>query len=202
MENGYNAKVHSASILRANFLGGGMALIVVVPLYILFQSTYTDASVLGFIPHVQSEIFSLKTMLALMVLFMVIVVFFTMDILIHEILHALGYKLFIKGKWKDIVYIGVAWHILTPYCWGKYPVKFMQSIVVVLLPLFVLGFCIYAVAMIIGSSLLCYIALINILFGSGDILYAAMVIKHRPQFVFDNPMADSNMSFTAINKIR
>jgi hypothetical protein len=202
VQKGYEAKVCEASMLRVNILGSGIALGIIIIAFLIFGSVHdgVDIGFPAFMLFDTGNIF-LDVVLIFLTIIISVMVFFVVDVLAHEGLHAAGFKLFLSGRWRDNVYIGVAWRVLTPYCWAKYPVKMSASLFAGLLPVTVLGFGIYALALITGSGVLCFIALFNIAAGGGDLLYAAMILKNRPQLVYDNPLTSSNaMGFTALYK--
>jgi hypothetical protein len=206
VQKGYEAKLCEASMLRANLLGGGIALGIGIIAFVVFGIVHNGVEIT--VPAVPlfetgNAFFDMAAIVAVALLGSVIaaIAFMVVSALVHEGLHAAGFKLFLPGRWRDNVYIGVAWRVLTPYCWAKYPVKMSAALFGGLLPVTVLGFGIYALALITGNGVLLFIAVINILSGGGDLLYAAMVIRSRPQLVYDNPLTASNaMGFTALYK--
>jgi hypothetical protein len=115
------------------------------------------------------------------------VIFFLLNILLHEWLHGIGFHISCQGHWNDNIKIGVLWSSLTPYCTCKKPLSAYAYLFGIVLPLLILGFGIYFISLYLGIRVLLYIGLMNILFAGGDILIALMLINCRPKLVLDHP---------------
>ena len=110
------------------------------------------------------------------------------SIFVHEGLHDLAWSLFCKHGWKSI-HLGVMWKKLTPYCCCMEPLAFGPYLVGGLAPLVVLGFGLFAAAMLTGSVLLLLLSLVNILAAGGDTTIALMLLRHRKARIMDHPTA-------------
>lgn len=111
-------------------------------------------------------------------------------IIIHELLHGVGWALWTKEGWKSI-YLGVMWEYLTPYCHCREPLRPKQYLAGGLLPFAVLGIGIYLIALFTGNGLLLLLSLINILSAGGDTTIACMEWKYLKQnescYILDHP---------------
>lgn len=128
--------------------------------------------------------------------FVLFVLVFVASIVVHELLHGLGWGLFCKNGFKSISF-GVIWKMLTPYCHCKEPLFFRAYLFGGLLPFFVLGIVPLAVALVIGNAWVLAFALISILGAGGDLTIASMLMKHRDALVVDHP---SECGFYAYTK--
>lgn len=94
---------------------------------------------------------------------------------LHEVLHGIGYSFFAKDK-KKIKY-GVALEKGVLYAMCQDMISKKGIIVSLILPLIVLTFILGIVGIIIKSSLLIFLAVINLLGAIGDIMMIILTLK-------------------------
>ena len=109
---------------------------------------------------------------------------------VHEAVHGLTWSRFAPNGFRDIDF-GFMKEYLTPYCTCATPLSKGAYILGALMPLLTLGILPWIISMIIGSTLLLYIALAMILAAGGDMLIVLEVLKARSdakeQLIYDHP---------------
>lgn len=103
---------------------------------------------------------------------------FIAGIVVHELLHGLGWVFFTKGKLRSIAF-GVVWQALTPYCTCKEALKKGQYILGLVLPLIVLGFIPSIIACVNGSVILLGYGVLLTASAGGDILVLTQILKTK-----------------------
>jgi hypothetical protein len=107
---------------------------------------------------------------------------------VHELLHGLTWSLFCKDGWSGINF-GMMGKSLTPYCTCREPLRFGHYLLGCLMPLLVLGVGFFLAALLVGSPLLAYLGVVNILAAGGDITISFLALRHRKGWFLDHPSA-------------
>ena len=120
---------------------------------------------------------------ALLALYLVLIV-------VHEGVHGIAWSIFATRHFADIEF-GFMKEYLTPYCTCACPLTRIHYVIGALAPLVMLGVVPTAVAIAQGSFALLLIGLVMILSAGGDIMIAAMVLRHKSAgsecLVYDHP---------------
>ncbi len=112
---------------------------------------------------------------------------FLIGIVVHELLHGIGWACYAKSGWKSISF-GVMWKMLTPYCHCNEPMSVKAYLVGALLPLVVLGIIPAVVSLIIGSIPLLAWGILFIAAAAGDIWMSWLLTKEDPEStILDHP---------------
>lgn len=112
---------------------------------------------------------------------------FLIGIVVHELLHGIGWACYAKSGWKSISF-GVMWKMLTPYCHCNEPMGVKAYLVGALLPLVVLGIIPAVVSLIIGSIPLLAWGILFIAAAAGDIWMSWLLTKEDPEStILDHP---------------
>jgi len=181
LKQGFNEKIGTISILKANLMVFITAAPIVVVCFILYMLKWNTIS------------FSVEgNGIFVLILYFPVMAFF---LIIHEVIHGISWSLFCKDKWKSI-HLGVMWEKLTPYCHCKEPLKFPSYIFGGLMPLMILGIGLFVISYFIGSGVLMFISLMNILGAGGDITIALMLLKYRNAYILDHPTKCGFIAFT------
>lgn len=175
-DQGYQETVLTISVLKANV----MAVIITLPIivvcimgYTLIHGGFTLLGASGIRGVVNSLLF-LAGIVALIV--------------VHELLHGIGWSLFCKNKWKSVIF-DVMWDNLTPYCHCKEPLAFGPYLFGAMLPLFVTGFGLFALALWLGSAGVFFLSVLAMIAAGGDLTLALMLLKHRKAaYIMDLPV--------------
>ena len=99
-------------------------------------------------------------------------------IVIHELLHGLGWSFFAKNRFKSIAF-GVVWSALMPYCTCKDALRKGGYIVGLLMPLIVLGIIPAIVSCFIGGFYLLCFSVLMIISAGGDLLVMWLILWTR-----------------------
>ena len=111
----------------------------------------------------------------------------TLGIVVHELLHGLGWMFFCKKKWRSISF-GIKWEYMTPYCHCSEPLKRGQFLLGAALPLLVLGLVPVFIAFSTGDFKLWFFGFFFSIAASGDLIAIWMLRKvKRHQLVLDHP---------------
>lgn len=116
-----------------------------------------------------------------------LLVLFLAGIVVHELLHGIGWAHYAKGGWKSISF-GVMWKMLTPYCHCNEPMGTRAYMVGALAPLVILGLVPAVVSLFVGSIALLAWGIIFIAAAAGDIWMAWLLSKEDPgSTILDHP---------------
>ena len=163
IEEGYSRVELTVGIVRANVF----AVVLLIPLFIvgyglfLLRNRTFDGS------------FTPTSMLLLAVAFLALIV-------VHELIHAIGWALFAEHGFKDIEF-GFMKQYLTPYCACLVPLTKGQYIFGALLPCVTLGVIPMIVAILVGSLPLLFLGIIMTDSAAGDILIVWKILRYRSQ---------------------
>ncbi len=119
----------------------------------------------------QGEIFGRLTILQTVILFLV----FLALIVLHELIHGIGWSLSTKNGFKDIEF-GVMLDSLTPYCTCSQPLGKGQYILGAVLPLVTLGILPMIAGILIGSFYTLMIGVMMTASAAGDILIILKIL--------------------------
>lgn len=113
-------------------------------------------------------------------------------IVLHELLHGIGWAYFAEGGMKSIKF-GFVWKYLTPYCHCTIPLQVKHYKIGAALPLIILGVIPSVAAIISGSGVLLFFGIIMSCAAGGDILGLMMLSRlDNLDWVNDHP---SKMGF-------
>lgn len=167
--DGYSAKACTISVFKANV----MALVLAGPLAILCWIIFCMVR-----QPMKYEFGGIGTLFFFLA--------FLVSIFIHEALHGLTWGLFCKEGFKSIK-LGMMWKVLTPYCACAEPLNFTQYLLGGLMPLFVLGFGTFFIALATGSMGCLMFSMISILAAGGDITIVCNLFKYKKALFVDHP---------------
>lgn len=111
-------------------------------------------------------------------------------IFIHELLHGMGWVFFTKRGIKSIK-LGIAWKLLTPYCYCSEKLKLKHYIIGAFLPVLLQGILPSILAIITGSKILLHFSFFFLIAASGDLL----LIYKLSKFSFDCWVKDDINNF-------
>lgn len=120
---------------------------------------------------------------------MVLIVVNVFMMLVHELLHSLSYKLY-GANFKNIVF-GSYLEKGVLYCLCKQNISRKNILSSLMFPLFFIGIIPYIIALIINSPFLLFLAIMNIVGSTGDIIMFIYIIsldKNIEFTEFDNPI--------------
>ncbi len=109
-----------------------------------------------------------------------------LGVVIHELIHGIGWSFFCKSGWKAISF-GIIWKYLTPYCTCSEPLNYKAYIIGGLLPTIILGLVPYIIALVIASKFLLYFSLFLIIGGGGDLYMILLIRKYKNAVFLDHP---------------
>ena len=160
-EQGYRKTLLTVSILWANVFAIFLLLAVAVIGIVLFVLKYDDP--FGKLSILESVI--------LIIIFLALIV-------IHELIHGIGWALFTKDGFKDIEF-GVMLDSLTPYCTCSQPLSKGQYILGAMLPLITLGILPMIAGILIGSFYTMMMGVIMTASAAGDILIVLKILRYK-----------------------
>lgn len=110
------------------------------------------------------------------------------SIIIHECIHAVTFKLFLKGE-KECVKISIDKNSLTPYCHCKEKLRLWQYAIAIIAPGIILGLIPYILAIYYKDIIWLCFSWINFSAAGGDILIILKIIKYGKfnVWVMDHP---------------
>ena len=160
-QQGYKQENVTTSAGKANTLGILIGGLVSLPFAIAFHF------MVGYNNHDVIPLYLILFPVALMA-----------AIIIHELLHGLGWSFFAKDRFKSIAF-GVVWSALMPYCTCKDALRKGGYIVGLLMPLVVLGIIPAVVSCFIGGFYLNCFAIFMIISAGGDLLVMWLILRTR-----------------------
>ncbi len=160
-EQGYRKTLLTVSILWANVFAIFLLLAVAVIGIVLFVLKYDD--LFGRLSILESVI--------LIIIFLALIV-------IHELIHGIGWSLSTKNGFKDIEF-GVMLDSLTPYCTCSQPLSKGQYILGAMLPLITLGILPMIAGILIGSFYTMMMGVIMTASAAGDILIVLKILRYK-----------------------
>ncbi len=166
---GYCAKVCTISVLKANV----MALVLAGPIAVICWIIFCIVR-----KPMQFTFGGIGTILFFLV--------FLVSIFVHEALHGLTWGLFCKEGFKSIK-LGVMWKVLTPYCTCAEPLNFIQYLLGGLMPLFVLGFGSFFIALATGSIACQVFSMVSMLAAGGDMTIVCSLFQYKKALFVDHP---------------
>lgn len=171
LAEGYEEKQEVISVIKANI----MAFVTAGP--------FALAGMLLWIVNRTGSWFDWRIMSLVLVW-----VAFILSIVVHEMLHGMGWSIFARKGWKSI-HFGVMWEYLTPYCHCKEPLRPGAYLFGGLLPFLILGIGMYIVAWVSGNSILYILSLLNMLAAGGDTTLMCMLLKYfgKDVMILDHP---------------
>lgn len=108
-------------------------------------------------------------------------------IVIHELLHGLGWSFYTKKGWKSIKF-GIMWSFLTPYCHCDEPLLMRPYRIGSMLPAILLGIVPAIIAITTGSLGLMVFGFLFTFAAGGDFLILWLLRKEKPNTVVkDHP---------------
>lgn len=109
-----------------------------------------------------------------------------LSIVIHELLHGLGWGLFCEGKFNSISF-GFDKKSKNPYCHCHEPLPFSAYVFGAFLPCLLLGIFPTVFAMVSGNFFLCFLGIINIFSAGGDLIIIWRARKYTKTYLLDHP---------------
>ena len=108
-------------------------------------------------------------------------------VVIHELLHGIGWSLFAPSGFKSIRF-GISWKFLTPYCHCKEPLRVKHYKFGGVLPLVILGILPSIIAIVIGNGFLLSFGIFFSWAAGGDIVSLFMLRNlDNNTYVSDHP---------------
>ncbi|MEI3894651.1 MULTISPECIES: DUF3267 domain-containing protein [unclassified Bacillus (in: firmicutes)] len=99
------------------------------------------------------------------------------SIIIHELLHAIGFNFFGKVNWSDIKF-GIVWKSLTPYAHCKKAIGINAYRISILMPIVILGILPTFIGLLIGNGFITILGTFMILGGLGDVLIFYLIYSY------------------------
>ena len=117
-------------------------------------------------------------------------------VFLHELIHAIGFTLRRKIKWKGNIKIGHSLIRMSAYCKCSAPVPFVDFLIAAVLPFVILGFGLFVFGVVVKSELLIFISIFNALSSIGDLMvFCKLLLIERPSIILDMP---NDMGFFAL----
>lgn len=107
---------------------------------------------------------------------LIVITVFMAGVVVHELLHGIGWVFFTKSKVKSISF-GVKWEYLTPYCHCSEPLKKWQFVIGAALPGIVLGLMPAFISYFNGSLAWWFFGFFFTVSAGGDIIALWMLRK-------------------------
>jgi uncharacterized membrane protein YjgN (DUF898 family) len=153
-------------------------LILVVPYYFIWTEQFTKDQITKYV-HIK-EGWDLAD-------WTVIISIILAGIVIHELLHGLGWSFYTKNGWKSIKF-GIMWSFLTPYCHCSEPLLMRSYRIGSMLPAIALGIVPAIIAMAMGNLGLMVFGFFFTFAAGGDFLILWLLRKEKPNtLVKDHP---------------
>lgn len=117
-------------------------------------------------------------------------------LMLHELLHAIGFMLFKEVKWKNIVF-GIKLESGVFYCMCKQKNSKKVILTSLMFPITFIGIFTLIIGMIINSYLLVYLSILNIVGSIGDIVMSFYFFKAPSDIIYLD--LDDCTSFTVLS---
>jgi hypothetical protein len=161
---GFRAKEYSISIRTINI--------------VIFMFGVISGATLGVF---NVNFFSIRSLVIAVVIIPVIIV-------LHELLHAIGFTIRKNIEWKDNIIFGIRLEKMVAYCHCLRPVLVIDYFIALMLPFAVLGFGLFVVGMVVKSNLLIFASVFNLFSCVGDLIMACcLLFCKKPSFILDKP---------------
>ena len=108
-------------------------------------------------------------------------------IVLHELLHAIGFTIRRRIKWKGSIKFGFNLNRLFCYCIYLKPLPLIDYLIGALFPFAVLGIGLFVISIIIGSKLLLLASICNFLACTGDLMLFHLAVKKYPSLILEHP---------------
>lgn len=164
--------------LRALVFLVPLIFILGIPYYFLWPEQFTKAELTRYV-HIKEAWSLLDWALILLVIITGIVV--------HELLHGIGWSFYTKKGWKSIKF-GIMWSFLTPYCHCTERLIMRHYRTGSILPALVLGIIPSLIAMLTGNLILMTFGFFFTFAAGGDFLILWLIMKEPSSaLVLDHP---------------
>jgi len=155
-----------------------LILLIAIPYYYLWPEQFTNDKIMGYL-----EAREMLTVFDISIFLLIVIA----GIIIHELLHGIGWSFFAKLGWKSISF-GIVWKYLTPYCHCSEPLRLKSYRIGSILPAIVLGFLPSAIAIVYGNILLLVFGFFFTFSAGGDFLILWLLRKEKSaDLVQDHP---------------
>lgn len=163
IEQGYRRVELTVSVVKANVF----AMVLLIPLTVAGVGLYL----------LKNRGFDFSFTTATLLLFLAV---FLAMIVVHELLHGLGWSFFAERRFKDIEF-GFMKQYLTPYCTCLVPLTKGQYILGALLPCVALGVLPMIAGILVGSLPLLFLGIVMTDSAAGDILIVWKILRYRSE---------------------
>ena len=163
IQNGYRRVELTVGIVKANVF----AALLLIPLTVIGLGLYLLKN------RKFSFSFTTASFLAFVLVFLALIV-------IHELLHGLGWSFFAEHRFKDIEF-GFMKQYLTPYCTCLVPLTKGQYIFGALLPCVALGVLPMIAGILMGSLPLLFLGIVMTDSAAGDIMIVWNILRYRSE---------------------
>ena len=164
---GYRQTELVVSSGKANLVGPLYGLILSVPFIVLFFVVNSSGAAFG------SFSFSFTN-------YLIFIAAMLAAIPVHELIHGLTFCLFTEGKFKSLAF-GFNKQALAPYCNCREALTKGQYLAGLLMPCLLLGIIPCVIAVCVKSFWLLLFAAVMNMSAGGDLLIAALLLRHKPQ---------------------
>ena len=195
LERGYTETLVIMSVLKANVLAAAVTLPLIAACAVLYGLVHGgfSLSMSSLFETAESPGALILQLLRVLGIALAPLAAILVLVVVHELLHGLGWVLFCQNGWKSII-IDVMWDKLTPYCHCKEPLAYGPYMLGALAPLVITGFGLFALALSLGHSGLLALSFLGILAAGGDLMIVLMLLRHRKAAYFMDLAADIGCS--------
>lgn len=155
-----------------------LILIIAVPYYYLWPEQFSKTSIRAYLDAREMMSFFELVGIGLVIL---------AGIIIHELLHGIGWSRYTKKGWRSIKF-GIEWKYLTPYCHCTEPLRLKPYRIGSILPAIILGIFPSIVALVIGNLWLMVFGFFFTFSAGGDFLILWLLRNEKSNMlVHDHP---------------
>ena len=155
-----------------------LIMIIAAPYYYVWPEQFSKQSIQAYL-----DAREMMSFIDIFIGLMIIII----GIVIHELLHGLGWSFYAKKGWKSISF-GIVWKYLTPYCHCEESLNLRAYRIGSVLPAIVLGFIPSILAIILGNLWLLIFGFFFTFAAGGDFLILWLLRKENPtHIVQDHP---------------